>query len=137
MNDKQGIIDQEHLRLLTLVYYIFGAITCFFAFIPIFHVIMGIVLTMASFASKGSENAPPAFIGLFFAIAGSIFILIGLTVGLLKIYTGKCIKNRKNYLFCLIYSGFNCILIPYGTVLGIFSLMVLRRESVKKLFTHS
>ncbi len=37
-------------------------------------------------------------------------------------------------MFCLIVAGIECLLMPYGTVLGVFTIMVLMRESVKERF---
>jgi len=38
-------------------------------------------------------------------------------------------------MFCLVVSGIECILTPLGTVLSVFTIIVLMRESLKRLFT--
>ena len=38
-------------------------------------------------------------------------------------------------MFCLVMGAVECVFMPFGTVLGIFTIIVLMRESVKPLFT--
>jgi hypothetical protein len=45
-----------------------------------------------------------------------------------------CLKNRRRYIFCLVVAGFECFFAPFGTVLGVFTILVLSRPSVKALF---
>jgi hypothetical protein len=48
---------------------------------------------------------------------------------------GRSLARRKRYLFCLIVAGTMCVMCnPLGTVLGVFTIVVLLRPSVKELF---
>jgi hypothetical protein len=38
-------------------------------------------------------------------------------------------------MFCLVMAGIQCIFMPFGTVLGVFTIIVLMRNSVKEAFT--
>lgn len=78
---------------------------------------------------------PFAFFGWFFVIIASVFILFGLTLACLVFATARCLARRKHHLFCVVMAGVECIFMPFGTVLGVFTLMVLVRPSVKELFT--
>jgi hypothetical protein len=51
-----------------------------------------------------------------------------------QLFCGKASETAPNYLFCLIIAGLNCAFFPTGTVLGVFSFIVLLREPVKQLF---
>jgi hypothetical protein len=135
MEEKQQIIDQEHLKLLSLFYYITGGITCLFSLIPLIHVAMGVIFVIISKTADRSANPPPEFLGWLFIIIGLGVILLGMAVGAAKIYAGSCIRTRRHYLFCLVMSAVICLMIPYGTILGIFSFLVLGRDSVKQLFS--
>jgi hypothetical protein len=35
---------------------------------------------------------------------------------------------------CFAMAGVECIFMPFGTVLGVFTILVLNRQSVKELF---
>ncbi len=47
---------------------------------------------------------------------------------------GYYLSKRQHYTFCLVMAGVECIFIPFGTVLGIFTIIVLARPVVKALF---
>ncbi len=42
--------------------------------------------------------------------------------------------HHRRRLFCLVVAGVECAFMPFGTVLGVFTIAVLMRESVKELF---
>ena len=37
-------------------------------------------------------------------------------------------------LFCIVVAGVECMIMPFGTVLGVFTLIMLMKDSVKALF---
>ena len=39
-------------------------------------------------------------------------------------------------MFCTVVSGIACMFMPFGTVLGVFALIVLNRPSVRKRFEN-
>src|SRR5438477_1461882 len=85
--------DQEHLRLLSMFHYILAVVVAMFACIPFIHVAIGAALTLGAFGH--GKDAPPAFMGLFFMIFGSIFILMGWTFAVLVALAGKFLSQRK------------------------------------------
>ena len=90
------------------------------------------VLAPEKFVSKGPP--PPAFIGWLFAIIGGTIIAVGWIFAGFIATAGRFLAKRRHYLFCLIVAGVECLVMPYGTVLGVFTLMVLMRPSVNALF---
>jgi hypothetical protein len=58
----------------------------------------------------------------------------GWTLAAVTVYVGRCIKRREKYTFCLIAAGLNWMHMPIGTILGVFTLIVLTRDSVGQLF---
>jgi len=47
---------------------------------------------------------------------------------------GVQIRNRRWWTFCSLTGWGECLMFPFGTVLGIFTIIVLSRPSVKRLF---
>ena len=47
---------------------------------------------------------------------------------------GVQIRQRRWWLFCYLTGWGECVMFPFGTILGIFTIIVLGRASVKKLF---
>jgi len=127
--------DQEHLNLLSLFHYIVGGLGFLFSLFPIIHVIIGYVaiFSPSSFGSKG-ENAPPEFFGWIFLIFGLVFIFTGFICSACIVLSGIYIKHRKKYWFSFVVACIQCVFFPFGTALGIFSIVVLSRNSVKNLY---
>jgi hypothetical protein len=69
-----------------------------------------------------------------FVIMGSVFILFGWSSAILILIAGKKLKARRNRIFCMVVAGLECIFMPFGTILGIFTLLLLNRESVRRAF---
>jgi len=127
--------DVEHLRLLSIFHYIVGGLTCFFAFFPVIHLVLGIIAIVSpeKLADK-SGQVPPPFFGWMFAILGGAAIILGLTYAICIILAGKFIARRTHYIFCLVIAGFSCLSFPFGTILGVFTFIVLFRPQVKEMF---
>ena len=127
--------DEEHLRLLSIFHYVCAGLSALCACFPIFHLVLGLFLMLKPESLGPAKDAPPAWIGGFFAVFAAIIILLGWTFAGLLAYAGKCLARRRNYTFCIVMAGISCVVfIPMGTVLGIFSIIVLVRPSVKALF---
>jgi hypothetical protein len=123
--------DEEHLRLLSILYYVKGGLTAFgTCFFGGYAVILGTALTAAS----QSHNGPPVFVGpLVFVLVGFVVLLIG-ALAALTIMAGRNLARRKHYTFCFIMAAILCLSVPLGTALGVFTMVVLLRPSVKQLF---
>ena len=127
--------DEEHLKLLSIFHYVVAGMAGLFALFPIFHLIMGLVLIFASdkFSSNGSPP-PPEFVGWLFVIFAIVFISLGWTIAILILTTGRFLARHKHYQFCLVMACIECLFMPFGTILGVFTILVLVRSSVKPLF---
>ena len=133
--DYRMLRDADHLRLLSLFHYIYGGIVIAMSSIAIIHLVLGVVMIVnprAFAASRG--QVPDRMLGWMFAVMGGAVIVIGWTIGLLTILSGRWIKQRRHRLFSMVLAGVNCMWVPLGTVLGVTTLMVLLRESVRPLY---
>lgn len=125
--------DEQHVNLLSIFHYVLGGITAFFACFPILHLGMGIAMLCGAFTDESGQQ-PPAFVGWMFIVMGSAFILGGWTLAALMIAAGRKLKQRRARSFCLAVGGIECILMPLGTVLGVFTIIVLTKDPVRQLF---
>lgn len=125
--------DEQYLKLLSIFHYIVGAIAGLFACFPIIHFVIGIGLIVSSF-SGASQDSPTILIGLLFTVIAGGIILIGWAFAICIMIVGNFIAKRKNHMFCLVMAGVECIFTPFGTVLGVFTIITITRPSVKELF---
>jgi hypothetical protein len=72
--------------------------------------------------------------GWLFVGLGAMAIILGWTFAGLLLYTARCLGTKRHYVFCMIVAVLSCLQIPLGTVLGVFTIVVLARPSVKELF---
>ena len=127
--------DVEHLRLLSIFHYVVGAVTGVFSLLPIMHLVIGVAMVTGRF--DGSQEPPPAVFGWFFIVMALVFIICGLAFAACLVLAGRFLSRREHYLFCFVMAALACIFFPFGTVLGVFTIIVLSRPTVKELFTRS
>src|SRR6185369_18092886 len=122
MND-----DEQHLRWLSIGNYVASGMVALFACIPIIHVTIGIALIL-----NPPKGDPDAWIpGLVLALVGGAFMLAGWSLAAAILTAGRSIAARKRYTFCIVVAAIACAFAPFGTALGVLSLIVLLRPSVK------
>jgi hypothetical protein len=123
----------EHLRLLSIFHYVVGGYLALISLLPLLHVGLGVVMLVegAGSSSAGASTVP---VGLLFTVVGGLVILFGETFAVCTLLAGYYISKRQAWTFCLVVAGFNCLHMPMGTILGIFSLIVLLKPEVKALF---
>jgi len=131
---KQMNEDENNLRLLSIFHYVLGGLAGLFSLLPFIHLAIGIAMIYAPEKMTSSGNMSSTFAGWIFVAIASCLILLGWTLALCIILTGRYLARRKKYQFCLVISGVECLFVPLGTLLGIFSLIVLTKDSVKELF---
>ena len=132
-NPRQ-ILDNEHLRLLSIFHFIMGGLSALFACIPIIYVVLGVLFLLSPHAFGEGPNQPPPFLGWFFLLMGGFFMCFGWTCAILILLAGRCIARRKRHTYCFVVACLECLWVPFGTCLGVFTILVLNRPSVKALF---
>jgi hypothetical protein len=125
--------DEQDLRMLSIFHYVVGGLSGLFALFPVIYLVIGLGLIFT--ADKFNRNGhPPAFVGWLFVVFAVMAIILGLVIAAFILTTGRFLAWRKHYTFCLVIGCIECLLFPFGTILGVFTIMVLVRDSVKQLF---
>ena len=132
MNESPENQDEQHLRLLSIFHYVVAGVAAFCSFFPLLYTAMGFVFLAVS--RHPTQSAPPAALGWFFIGFGIFFTVLGLVFALLLFLAGRSLAKRRRYWFAFVVACIECIFIPFGTILGVFTIIVLSRESAKKLF---
>jgi len=126
--------DEQHLQLLSIFHYVVAGLAGFFACFPLIHLAMGLVLIGISAAQPRDAGIVPAGMGCLVSSFAALVVLLGWTFAVCLALAGRHIGRRTRYTFCLVMAGVGCIFMPFGTILGVFSIIVLTRPSVKALF---
>src|SRR5262245_17466958 len=127
--------DIEQLNLLAIFHYVVGGLAVLFSLFPLFYsVIGGFLLYAAEHPGQTNQEPPPAFLGWIFIVLGAGFFLVGVTMAICILIAGRCLSRRKGYSFALVIACIECLFIPFGTILGVFTIVALSRESVKASF---
>jgi hypothetical protein len=129
--------DKEHLRVLAIFHYIVAGLAAFFSFFPLLYTTIGAIFIFVARhgTAKPGEELPPEFLGWIFAGLGSFLFLLGITMAICILIAGRCLSRRRRYSFALVMACIECLFLPFGTILGVFTIIVLSRESVRALFS--
>ncbi len=126
--------------MLSIFHYVVAALTAMAGCIPFVHLAMGIAMVSGAFDAPGGafegpgQSAPPAFLGWFFIGMAAIFIVLIWATAIAILLAARNLAQHRAYTYCLVVAAIECTFMPLGTVLGVFTIMVLIRPSVKELF---
>jgi len=129
--------DREHLQMLAIFHYVVAGLAALFSFFPLLYTTVGAVFIFAARhgTAKPGEDLPPEFLGWIFAVLGSLLFLIGIAMAICILIAGRSLALCKRYSFAFVMACIECLFIPFGTILGAFTIVVLSRESVRELFS--
>jgi ABC-type phosphate transport system permease subunit len=132
--DPQQVIDNEHLKLLSIFHYVVAGLALLgILFLFAHFLIMSAVFTNPEiWKSSKTQSAPPpqffmAFLGCFYLIMGVIIA----AAAVLNFLSAGFLRQRKHRIFSFVVAGLNCLQVPFGTILGVFTFVVLTRNSVR------
>ena len=153
---EEQIIVRERLRLLAIGFYVKGAVGALFISFLLLHFFIFLGMSFIPESSwqpktpaavesvsvspspapspRPVNQGPPVIIFRIFAgIIGAI-VLLGWTFGGLTAYAGRCVQKRERRMFIFIMAGLNCALLPWGTLLGVATFMVLQTPAARREF---
>ena len=121
-----------HLRLLGIFYILFGLLALPLLAVFGFH---GFILdeVLANTPDPEIRESIERIAGLI-GLAVFLLVLLHVVVGF---YVGACFRKQRHHTLCLIAAIFACLSFPLGTVLGVFSIIVLMKPEAKYLFERS
>ena len=129
--DSTTAQNREQLRLLAIFHYVVGGLAGLFSLFPVIHLVMGIAMV------TGRMDAPDqdaVLFGWLFILFAAGMIIVGLSFAVCLLLAGRFLATRVHYTFCFVMAALACMFFPFGTVLGIFTIIVLSRAGVRDLF---
>lgn len=121
--------DERQLKLLSKVQIIYGILNVFVTYLfyeTIFYWFDGYRKAMETTKPELQVEVELGF--------GLVLFLVGVGILFCIILAGQSLARYEQYEFCMLVAVFECLLIPIGTIVGIWTILVLRRPSVRALF---
>jgi hypothetical protein len=125
--------DREHLKILSIFHYIFGGLTLLGGCFTSIYAGVGVALVSGAIEDP-QEEAPAAVIGWIFIVVALLAMLAIWIVAACIIMAGRALASYRRYTLCMVVACILLCFFPMGTILGVFTLVVLMRPSVKNLF---
>jgi hypothetical protein len=121
--------DLDHLKLLGIFHIIWGILAFLFGSgFGLLYIVLASVGTM-----EVSGNTNPETARQILLVCGIVAIVLSSIYGIVVIMAGNKLRKQRGYRFCFFVSILDLLSFP-GLVLGIFTLIVLMRPTVKELF---
>jgi hypothetical protein len=92
---------------------------------------------MLAQASTLNRQAPPPMPFDFFAVMKWVYVIMAMffvASAALNLLSGLFMRSRQHRTFSIVVAAINCLHMPFGTALGVFTIVVLVRDSVRELY---
>ncbi len=128
--------DADHLRVLSILHYVWGGLVLLFSCFTIVYIVLGALMLSGKFTfpTAPGQPAPPPQLGYMLAGMGGCGLVLGTTLGILTIVSGRRMAQRRSRTLSIVVASITCLSVPLGTTLGVFTLVVLLRDSVKAMY---
>jgi hypothetical protein len=125
--------DEQQLKLLSTLHYVWAAFQAFTGLIGVLFIAAGAFISFMPQLAE-TKNPPPAWFGAIFTGLGIVVLVLIETSAVLMFLVGRYLSRRTHHTYCMVMSGINCLSIPFGTALGIFTILTLQKPSVRATF---
>ena len=151
MEERPNAEDVEHLSALSIGHFILSGVALLGAVPTLLYGVAGAKL-MDEFGSDVSMamgdipgqtgvdpfgGSPDAMLQDLSALVTSLIVaavVLTVVTAVHLFVVGWQIRKRRWWTFCYLTGWGECLMFPFGTILGIFTILVLSRASVKRLF---
>lgn len=134
--ERQQVEDDVHMKLLSIFHFVVAGLALLgICFLFVHFLIMSSVFSSPTLWKSSKNMTPPP--KEFFAIFIWFYFFVGaflVSASVLNLLSGLFLRQRRHRVFSLVVAGLNCLHIPFGTILGIFTIMVLSRNSVREVY---
>ncbi|MBS1581801.1 MAG: hypothetical protein JST66_06320 [Bacteroidetes bacterium] len=125
---------KKHLTTLSILHYVYGALVCVGGLSLLVFVALGSFLGSDWLLEHAQGDVPPAWLGGFFRVLGWTLFAFLEVKGVLNIISGALIAQQRGRTFSLVVGGLNCLNIPFGIALAIFTFITLSDDEVRRAY---
>src|SRR6266566_5046794 len=131
--------DQEHLKLVAIFHFVVaGLALAGTGFLFVHYFIMHTAFSNPEMwkSQQGATPPPKEFFEAFiwmYIFFGAVAVL----AFVLNLVSAIFLLQKRHRIFSIIVGGLNCLQIPFGTALGVFTIIVLSRDSVREVYSRT
>lgn len=134
--------SENNLKILRVFHYVYAGLTLLgLVFLVIHYLFMNSIMSAMPTEFPDVEGGGPApempdmegMLGMFvwFYVFGA---LICLAVGIGNVISANFLGKKQSKIFSMVVAGVNCLNIPLGTILGVFTFVVLMKPATQVLY---
>ena len=121
---------KHNLHTLVVLHYVYGAFVCLTGTALLVLVVLGSAMHGGSFLEDGTDP-PPHWVGAFLQGLGMILFVFVEAIGVMNIISAGLIAKRKGRTFTYVTAALNCLNIPFGLGLAIFTFIAMGDKEVR------
>jgi hypothetical protein len=125
---------REQLRLLSVFHYVLAGLSGLCSLLPLLYVAVGAGIVTGKLPTDGKGPPMPEAFGWIFVGMGAFAVLLGMTYSALLVVAGRSLARARGWTFCVVMAALSCAFFPFGTVLGVFTIVALAKPEAKALF---
>jgi hypothetical protein len=118
------------LKVLSVFHGVAAGLTLLIALVPTLFMGLGAFLVTV----PGRDDPGAGVVGSIFAGLGCLFFLLVITYAVALGFAARNLWVQRGWSFCLVVAAVSCVWFPYGTVLGVVTLIFLLQEDVQRRF---
>jgi hypothetical protein len=122
--------DLKQLKILSICHYLYGSLFMSISLFAISFSIKGIISILVNPQSSSQSSSNPILAVVLFAILLSFVLILSICL----IASGHYLVQRKRYWFIRKIAQIESCIFPLGTILGLYTLYILSKTSVKSLY---
>ena len=128
--------DIRYLNLLAIFHLIVAGMVGLLSCLPLVDLFIGIpMLKDVPYALSQNEFFSQTTLApLIFILLPSGITVIGWMFAIAIALNGYYLRTRKWVDYCMVVSGIETIFMPFGTVLGVFTMILLTKPTIKNRF---
>jgi hypothetical protein len=133
--DYRKSMDAENLRTLAILYRVWAGLQMVIGCCAVGYI--GFITLFVGAATQASrEGPPPVVVSGFLGVAGIVVFTVVVAIACLNLLVANWLLARRNWTAIIVMSALNCLSIPLGLALGVFTMVVLNRPTVRPLFDN-
>jgi len=119
---------KNYLDVLAVFHYVYGGFSLLITLL-----VLGLLGIGIGAASGWGRRWDPTE-GCVLAVVFFFVVVLAGGISVLNLLTGRALQTRRGYVLSLVTAGVNCFNLPLGTLLGIFTLILLSDPAVRPMF---